>query len=181
MEKKGNFSDRSLQIVFHCFFSSSNVSYIDLLAVLCCGGPSNSAWARRTIIFDFFRAQNLQIPSDSLLSTQLQELKNYLFFQKIMILESTGCSECLGAPGVFRITYWAYTNIMNALEPSRKDFYRLWVGFSRFFVYIHLYLPLRPQSQILLIFRKKITILKIVCLLASLWPVWIVINHLLTH
>ena len=44
---------------------------------------------------------------------------------------------------------------MNALEPSRKDFYRLWVGFSRFFVYIHLYLPLRPQSQILLIFRKN--------------------------
>ena len=103
----------------------------------------------------FFRALNLQILYSQVVPTESEELKNNLFFQKITILEITGCFAFLRAPGVFRITYWVYTNIVKAFKPSVSDFCWLWVHLPPFSVYTHLYLPLRSQSQIPPIFQKN--------------------------
>ena len=157
MEKKDYFWSRSLKIIFYRVFSSSIVTYTNLLAAasLCCGGSSNSVWARRTIVFKKIKLWTFRFSTPRQSQPSLGELKNILFFQKITILEITGCFAFLRAPGVFRITYWVYTNIVKAFKPSVSDFCWLWVHLPPFSVYTHLYLPLRSQSQIPPIFQKN--------------------------
>ena len=106
------------------------------------------------------------------------ELKNSLNFRKTIILNITGCftfwelPECSKSHTEHILSLWMHLNRLGRIFIGSGSIFQ---DFSPTFTGTGTY----PCDHSLKFhsFSRKITILKIGRLLASLWPVWIVINH----